>query len=121
MPSVQFNGRVAVITGADTDVGQGFARALAGQGMSLMLIARPGHQVRALAEELAEANGVRCFPASADVTDPDAVDRLVMHAEQHVGTIDMVVNTVAGCVTDALMPTMRQRGHGYIVDVSAID
>ena len=56
---------------------------------------------------LAEANGVRCFPASADVTDPDAVDRLVMHAEQHVGTIDMVVNTVAGCVTDALMPTMR--------------
>lgn len=117
---MQFNGRVAVITGADTDVGQGFARALAGQGMSLMLIAQPGHHVRELAEELEHTHAVRCFPASADVTDLAAVERLIMHAEQHVGAVDMVVNTVAGCVTDALMPTMRQRGHGYIVDVSAV-
>lgn len=117
---MQFNGRVAVITGADTDAGRGFARALAGQGMSLMLIAQTGQQVRDLAEELEAAHGIRCFPASADVTDPEAVDRLVMHAEQHVGTIDMVVNTVLGCVTDALVPTMQQRGHGYVVDVSAV-
>jgi NAD(P)-dependent dehydrogenase (short-subunit alcohol dehydrogenase family) len=118
---VQFNGRVAVVTGAETDVGQGFARALASQGMSLMVIAQPGHQVRDFAEELERTHGIRCFPAAADVTDSDAVDRLVMHAEQHVGTIDMVVNTVPGCVTEALIPTMRQRGHGYIVDVSAVE
>jgi len=117
---VHFNGRVAVITGAESDAGKGFARALAAQGMSLMVIAQPGHQVRDLAEELEQAHGIRCFPASADVTDPAAVDRLVMHAEQHVGTIDMVVNTVPGCVTDALRQTMQQRGHGYIVDVTAV-
>jgi short-subunit dehydrogenase len=117
---VQFNGRVAVITGAESDAGRGFARALASQGMSLMLIAQTGQHVRDLAEELESAHEIRCFPASADVTDPDAVDRLIMHAEQHVGAVDMIVNTVPGCVTDALIPTMRQRGHGYVVDVSAV-
>ena len=118
---VQFNGRVAVITGAETDAGQGFARALASQGMSLMVIARPGHQVRDFAEELERSHSIRCFPASADVTDREAVDRLVMHAEQHVGPIDMVVNTVPGCLSEALIPTMQQRGHGYVVDVTAVE
>jgi short-subunit dehydrogenase len=118
---VQFNGRVAVITGAESDAGQGFARALAAQGMSLMLIAQTGHQVRDLAEELEASHGIRCFPASADVSDPAAVDRLVMHAEQHIGPIDMVINTVPGCLTEALIPTMRQRGHGYVVDVSTVE
>ena len=117
---MQFNGRVAIITGAETDVSQGFARALASQGVSLMVIARPGHHVRDFAEELERTHQIRCFPAAADVTDRATVDRLVMHAEQHVGAIDMVVNTVPGCLTEALLPTMRQRGHGYIVDVTPV-
>jgi NAD(P)-dependent dehydrogenase (short-subunit alcohol dehydrogenase family) len=110
---------VAIVTGADSDVGRDVARTLAAEGMSLMLIAEPGAQVRELAEELSEAHGIRCFPASADVSDPDAVDRLVMHAEQHVGTIDLLVNIVPGCMTAALQPTMDQRGRGHIVDLDA--
>ena len=108
---------MGVITGAESDAATVVARALAAEGMSLMLIARPGAHVRALAEELSATHGVRCFPASLDVADPAAVDRIVMHAEQHVGTIDLLVNTLAGAVTEALRPTMVQRGRGLIVNL----
>jgi short-subunit dehydrogenase len=57
-------GRVGVITGADAPAGKDVARALAAEGMSLVLIARPGAHVRDLAEELAEAHDIRCFPAA---------------------------------------------------------
>ncbi|MFL6091033.1 MAG: SDR family NAD(P)-dependent oxidoreductase [Aeromicrobium sp.] len=110
-------GRVGVITGADSESGRHIAAALAAEGMSLMLIAQPGAHVREFAERLAESHDIRCFPASLDVTDRDAVDRIVMHAEQHVGTIDLLVNTVPGRMTDALLPTMEQRGRGHIVNV----
>lgn len=115
---VQLRGRVAIVTGADSKVGQAVARVLAGEGVSLMLIAQPGRHVRDLAEELSESCGVRCFPAALNVTDPTAVDRIVMHAEQHVGTVDIVVNTVAGQMSKALAPTMQQRGRGIIINVA---
>lgn len=83
-----------------------------------MLIARPGTHVRELAENLAELHGIRCFPSAVDVDDPDAVDRIVMHAEQHVGTVDVLVNTGPGRMTDALRPTMEQRGRGHIVNIA---
>jgi NADP-dependent 3-hydroxy acid dehydrogenase YdfG len=113
---VRLRGRVGIITGADSAIGTAVARALADEGMSLMLIAQPGAHVRDLAEELSEANDIRCFPAAADVSDRDAVDRLVMHAEQHVGPIDLLVNLVPGQMTAALRPTMALRGRGHIID-----
>jgi len=113
----RLRGRVGVVTGAESTAGTAVARALAAEGMSLMLIAQPGSHVRALAEQLSASHDIRCFPASLDVMDAAAVDRIVMHAEQHVGTIDLLVNTVAGRMTEALQPTMVQRGRGLIVNV----
>jgi len=115
---VRLRGRVGVITGAESDAAQSIARALAADGMSLMLIAQPGTHVRDLAETLEQEHGVRCFPAAADVMDPAAVDRLIMHAEQHLGAIDALISTVPGCMDMALRPTMEQRGRGSIIDVS---
>ena len=114
----RLRGRVGIVTGADSDVGQAIALALAADGMSLMLIARPGTQVRELAETLEREHGIRCFPAAADVEDPEAVDRLIMHAEQHIGAIDVLISTVPGCLATALRPTMEQRGHGSIIDMT---
>ena len=114
---MRLRGRVGVITGAESTAGTEVARALAAEGASLMLIAQPGAHARALAEELSATYDVRCFPASLDVTDPAAVDRIVMHAEQHLGPVDVLVNTVPGRMTEALQPTMVQRGRGHIVNV----
>lgn len=113
----RLRGRVGIITGAESKAGTDVARALAAEGMSLMLIAQPGAHVRSLAEELSADHDIRCFPASLDVTDPAAVDRIVMHAEQHVGTVDLLVNTVPGRMTEALQPTMAQRGRGHIINI----
>jgi hypothetical protein len=40
-----------------------------------------------------------------------------MHAEQHVGAVDLLVNLIPGRLTDALLPTMELRGRGEIQDV----
>jgi 3-oxoacyl-[acyl-carrier protein] reductase len=140
-------GRVGVVTGAGRGIGREVARALAAEGMSLALLARTGEQVRALAGGLGEQPGRRLFPAAVDVRDPAAVDRVVAHVEQHLGTVDLLVNN-AGAIetserpfwevdareswdvvetnlrgplllTRALLPPMVQRGHGHVVNVTS--
>lgn len=145
--SRDLQGRVGVVTGAGRGIGREVARALAGEGMSLLLLSRTGAQVRDLAEELAGEGDVKVFPAAVDVTDPAAVDRVVLHAEQQLGTVDLLVNN-AGVIesreqrfweadvdeawsvvetnlrgpflmTRALLPPMVQRGHGHIVNITS--
>ena len=140
-------GRVGVVTGAGRGIGREVARALAERGMSLALLARTGADVRALADELGERDGRRVFPAAVDVRDPAAVDRVVAHVEQHLGTVDLLVNNAARIesverpfwevdaaeswdvvetnlrgpmlLTRALLPAMVQRGHGHVVNVTS--
>jgi NAD(P)-dependent dehydrogenase (short-subunit alcohol dehydrogenase family) len=136
-----------VVTGAGRGLGRSIASALAAEGMSLLLLSRTGSEVNALAEELAARHGVRAFPAAVDVTDRAAVDRVVMHAEQHLGTVDLLVNNAATIethqlpfweadvedvwrvvetnlrgpllLTRALLPPMVQRGHGRVVNIAS--
>ena len=144
---MRLTGRVGVVTGAGRGLGRGIATALAAEGMDLMLLARTGSQVRPLAEELSATYGIRAFPAAIDVADAAAVDRVVMHAEQHLGTVDLLVNNAAriestevpfweadveelwGVVetnlrgplllTRALLAPMVQRGHGRVINITS--
>ena len=68
-------GRVAVVTGASSGLGVGFARALAQAGASLVLAARRADRLEALAAELGEA-GVEVLPVACDVTDSSQVEAL---------------------------------------------
>jgi len=144
---MQLTGRVGVVSGAGRGIGRAIASALAAEGMSLALLARTGPEVRALAEELTERHGVPVLPAAVDVSDPAAVERVVMHVEQQLGTVDLLVNN-AGVIereqvpfweadpeevwrvlennlrgplllTRALLPPMVQRGHGHVVNVTS--
>jgi 3-oxoacyl-[acyl-carrier protein] reductase len=140
-------GRVGVVTGAGRGIGRAVALALAERGMHLALVARTGAQVRELAEEVDARFGVPAFPAAVDVRDPAAVERLVAHVEQQLGTVDLLVNNAgliepvelpfwevdhddAWAVVEtnvrgpmilcrALLPPMVQRGHGHVVNVSS--
>lgn len=135
--------RVGIVTGAGRGIGREIARALAAEGMSLVVLSRSGDQVRSLAEELS----VPCVPAAVDVTDAAAVERVVLHAEQQLGSIDLLVNNAAVIekqqlpfwesdsddlwrvvetnlhgpllMTRAVLPTMVQRGHGHVVNVTS--
>lgn len=140
-------GRVGVVTGASRGIGREIASALAADGMLLLLLARNGAEVRALADELADKYGVRCLPAAIDVTDRAAIDRIMMHAEQQLGAIDLLVNN-AGIIeaterpfwesdpdqmwrvvetnlrgpmlmTRAVLPAMLQRGRGHVVNITS--
>lgn len=140
-------GRIGVVTGAGRGIGREIATALAAEGMSLLLLSRTGSQVRELADELSSSYGGRTLPAAVDVSDPAAVDRVVLHAEQHLGTVDVLVNNAAVIdsrelpfweadaeemwrvveinlrgamlMTRALLPPMVQRGHGHVVNITS--
>jgi NAD(P)-dependent dehydrogenase (short-subunit alcohol dehydrogenase family) len=146
MEAVSLRGRVAVVTGAGRGIGRVVADHLASHGMSLLLLARTGAQVRAVADEVVERHGVACLPAAIDVTDVTAVERVLLHAEQHLGTVDVLVNNAAVIdalevpfwesdldevwrvihnnlrgplvMTRALLPAMIQRGRGHVVNVT---
>jgi 3-oxoacyl-[acyl-carrier protein] reductase len=140
-------GRVGVVSGAGRGIGREIATALAAEGMNLLVLARTGSEVRSLAHDLITRYGVQVLPAAVDVTDREAVDRVVLHAEQHLGTVDLLVNN-AGVIeqqevpfwesdpdevwrvlhnnlrgplllTRALLAPMVQRGHGHVVNVTS--
>lgn len=80
-------GRVAVVTGASSGLGEGFARTLAAAGATVFAAARRTERLRALAEEVP---GV--VPVVCDVTDPAARAELVSRAVAATGGIDVLVN-----------------------------
>jgi NAD(P)-dependent dehydrogenase (short-subunit alcohol dehydrogenase family) len=80
-------GRVAVVTGASSGLGEGFARALAGAGATVFAAARRIDRLRSLAEEVP---GV--VPVACDVTVPDDRAELVRRALAEGGGIDVLVN-----------------------------
>ena len=84
-------GRVAVVTGASSGLGVGFARALAQAGASLVLAARRADRLEALAAELGEA-GVEVLPVTCDVTDSSQVEALKDACLERFGKVDILVN-----------------------------
>ena len=144
---MSLRGRVGIVTGAGRGIGRAIALALGAQGMSLLLVSRTGEQVRAVADEIAAQHDVHCLPAAIDVTDAEAVARVLLHAEQHLGAVDLLVNNAAVIehaevpfwesdldemwrvvetnlrgpfvMTHALLPAMIQRGRGHIVNLTS--
>lgn len=145
--SARLQGQVGVVTGAGRGIGRAIALALAAEGMGLALLARGSAQVRETAE-LVERLSVPCLPVAADVTDVDAVRRLLAHAEQRLGPIDLLINN-AGATdpTEAalweadlealwrvvtvnlrgplvccavVLPSMIGRGRGRVVNINSL-
>ncbi len=136
-------GRVAIITGAGGGIGSATARAFAREGAELCLADL--HTTAALAAELAAA-GRRAVEVPTDVTRKDSVAALVERAIAAYGKVDVLVN-VAGTVSfgsaeaideaewdrvlainlkgtflccQAVMPGMRARKYGRIVNIGSI-
>lgn len=101
-------GRVALVTGASSGLGERFARVLANRGASVALCARRIDRLEALAKEIEDAGG-RALPVQMDAMDADGLVAAVDTAEARFGTVDILVNNAG--IPDA------QRAHKMPVDL----
>src|SRR5437773_593217 len=88
-------GRRAIVTGASRGIGAEIARALARAGAAVVLAARDEEALVRLATEL-EGEGGRAVVAPTDVSEPEAVERLVTTTVDALGGLDIAVNNAAG-------------------------
>jgi len=86
---MELRGKVVVITGASTGIGNAVARKLASQHCKIGLIARSEDKLQALAKTV-EAAGGEALVLPLDVTDSEAVRSAVQKVNQHFGGLDLV-------------------------------
>jgi NADP-dependent 3-hydroxy acid dehydrogenase YdfG len=84
-------GKVVVITGASSGLGEATARRLSAHGATVVLGARRAARIEALAAEIAKAGG-KAIAVATDVTDAAQVQRLVDAAVEQFGRIDVMLN-----------------------------
>jgi NADP-dependent 3-hydroxy acid dehydrogenase YdfG len=82
------SGRVAVITGASSGIGEATARALAADGHRLALLARRADRINTLAAEL----GAQAVAIEGDVTDRDSMVAAAERVQSELGPADILVN-----------------------------
>lgn len=98
------DGRVAVITGAGRGIGAASAIALAEAGADVVISARHGSQLQAVADRIEEL-GRRAVIVKADLADLDAAASLADVARTEFGRLDVVVNNVGGTIPNTLLDT----------------
>jgi NADP-dependent 3-hydroxy acid dehydrogenase YdfG len=83
-------GRVAVITGASSGIGEATARALAADGYRVALLARRADRIQALADEI----GHGAIAIEADVTDRHSLVAAAQRVKDELARVDVLVNNV---------------------------
>ncbi|MGB7417787.1 MAG: SDR family NAD(P)-dependent oxidoreductase [Erythrobacter sp.] len=86
-----FAGKVALITGASSGIGEATARLLTERGATVVLAARREEAMAALAEEIASAGGRASF-IRTDVSDASEVEAMIAYAVETHGRLDIAVN-----------------------------
>ncbi len=96
MPETRIlEGQRAIVTGASRGIGAEVARAMARAGAAVVLAARDEEALANVAAEI-EKEGGQAVVAPTDVSDPEAVERLVATTVQALGGLDIAVNNAAG-------------------------
>jgi 3-oxoacyl-[acyl-carrier protein] reductase len=106
-------GKTALVTGASGGLGSDIARALHGQGATVVL---SGTRADAL-QTLADALGERAHVVACDLSDAAAVEALVPAAEAAMGSLDILVNN-AGITRDGLFMRMKDADWDLVLAVN---
>lgn len=138
-------GKNIVVSGASYGIGEATARRLGRAGANVIILARSAERLEQVAGEI-RANGGRAHAYAIDLTDGDAVDALVAAVLREHGPVDVLVNNAGKSIrrsielsegrfsdfertmrinylapvklTLALLPSMRARGVGHVVNVA---
>ncbi|MFN3417609.1 MAG: SDR family oxidoreductase [Caldimonas sp.] len=114
--SIDLSGRVALITGASSGLGEQFARTLARAGAAVVLAGRRVERLKTLRSEI-EALGGDAHVVGLDVTDPGSIRSAVAHAETEVGAIDILVNN-SGVSTTQKLVDVTPEDYDYVFDTN---
>jgi NAD(P)-dependent dehydrogenase (short-subunit alcohol dehydrogenase family) len=136
-------GKTAVVTGASKGIGRAIARALADEGVDLAICARTKADIERTAAEVADATSVTVHPFPADLSRAEDVEQFAAFALECLERVDILVNN-AGAIppgtidslddatwhtaydlklwgyirlTKALLPGMRRRGSGVVLNI----
>jgi NADP-dependent 3-hydroxy acid dehydrogenase YdfG len=138
------NGRIALVTGASSGIGEATARAFANAGAKLAIAARRKDRLETLASEIRDRGG-EVLVVTADFSSEAEAQRAVKQTEEEYGRVDILVNNagvmflepiieadlgrwrrmfelnVLGLIaaTQAALKGMRERSEGHIVNVAS--
>jgi NADP-dependent 3-hydroxy acid dehydrogenase YdfG len=145
MNTNNIEGKVIVITGASSGLGEATARHLSALGAAVALGARRADRIETLALEIKERGG-KALAVTTDVTKREQVQKLVDAAVQEWGRVDVILNN-AGIMPlsplerlnveewdqmidvnlkgvlwgiAAVLPHMKQQKSGHIINVSSV-
>jgi len=144
MEQIDLTGRIAIVTGGGTGIGQGIALALARAGVRVVVNGRRPEPLQETVAEIGAAGGT-AVAIPSDVSDETDVKRLVAIVEETLGPVDILVNNagVGGggpihrhsveswdrimainlrgpfLMARAVLPGMRERQEGHIVNISS--
>jgi 3-oxoacyl-[acyl-carrier protein] reductase len=139
-------GKVALVAGSSKGLGRAIAEELGAEGCNLVICARTDSAVRAAADELAHAHGVRTKAVTARLGVPGEADRLVGEALGAFGRVDILVTNAGGPpsgpferisreawqeavhtlldsavdLARAVLPGMKERRWGRILNITSI-
>jgi len=139
------SGRVALVTGGSKGLGQAMAAGLASAGADVFLVSRNLTEAEAAASQIAEEFGVRAVGFEADVARETDAESMVAVALERFGQVDILVNNagvnVRGAIDEvspedfkyvqdvnvngvwlasrAVLPHMKERGSGRIINLSS--
>lgn len=144
-PKYEFENKTVLITGGSRGLGLVLARQLADEGAQIAICARDAEELERAKKDL-ESCGAEVFAEVCDVRNQDEVDRLIENVRNHFGQIDVLINN-AGVIQvgpldlqtpedfakalavhfwgpfhtmHSVLPEMRERGEGRIVNISSI-
>jgi uncharacterized protein len=147
MAGVDFDGRRMLLTGASSGIGRELARELANRGARLAISARRQHELEALAAEIAGLGHIEPVVIATDLAQRGHAAELADQAVRALGRVDVLINNAGGGVggqiwvvgdrdeareafevnywsplslTRSLVPPMRDRGEGMVVNVTSM-
>ncbi|MGL4906239.1 MAG: SDR family oxidoreductase [Plesiomonas sp.] len=98
MDFFSLSGEVAIVTGGNSGLGQGFALALAKAGANVFVVSMNDDDGETKA--LIEAQGVRYHLAIADITQDGTPARLIAECVEVFGKVDILVNNAGICICE---------------------
>jgi short-subunit dehydrogenase len=141
------SGRTVMITGASSGIGKAAALEIGEAGGTMLLVARRRDQLQEVADEIDELGGV-AYVHTCDLSDTDDIDRMCAEVLEQHQSVDVLVNNAGKSIRRSvdraydrfhdyqrtmqlnyfaavklildLLPTMRERGSGHIINISTI-